>query len=340
MNRLQKDIYFVNRFSFRFDLNKKKEYLWNARCPVCGDSKEKETRKRFFIYKNRHNNLKVHCHNCGLHETVFEFIERMYPDMIDEYKMYGFTPKKNLAEEAKLILNTANDIAATMPSRELFVTDDSFDELTDAINALAASHPARKYVDKRQVPYHLVRYTKNFKDLLLSLHLDEINKRYAIPAMLIPFRRASAKIEIFQARFFDPKIKPKYYTVKLNPDARKIYNQDFIDPSQTVYILEGPIDSMFIDNAIALGGSDGNIEIPNKVWVFDNDKNNHEMQAKISAKIAFGEKVVIWDTRTMYKDINEAIIEYNMTKEEIARTIRSRTFCGLKAKLEFAKSKI
>ena len=89
----------------------------------------------------------------------------------------------------------------------------------------------------------------------------------------------------------------KYITVMINDDAPKIYGLDNIRTDAPVYVTEGPFDSTFVRNAIAMcGGSDADVSrwgISNPVWIYDNEPRNREITNRISKTIDSGDKVVI-----------------------------------------------
>jgi hypothetical protein len=137
----------------------------------------------------------------------------------------------------------------------------------------------------------------------------------------------------FQGRALGPN-KIKYITVMLNDDAPKIYGLDEIQKTETVYITEGPFDSTFIRNAIALCGSDGDVDkwgVCNRVWVYDNEPRNAEIHSRISRVIDRGEKVVIWPSSIKEKDINEMVL----SGLNVQSVIELNTYSGLEAKLKF-----
>jgi hypothetical protein len=120
----------------------------------------------------------------------------------------------------------------------------------------------------------------------------------------------------------------------LNHDAPKIYGLDEVQKDQTVYITEGPFDSTFISNAIALCGADGDVGkwgIRNPVWIYDNEPRNAEIHSRISRVIDRGERVVIWPSTIKEKDINEMIL----SGLNVQSVIESNTYSGLEAKLKF-----
>ena len=74
---------------------------------------------------------------------------------------------------------------------------------------------------------------------------------------------------------------PKYITIKFDETKQKIYGLDRIDLNKPVMITEGPIDSLFLDNAIALAGADadGGITIQHQqcTMIYDNEPRNEHI---------------------------------------------------------------
>ena len=101
-----------------------------------------------------------------------------------------------------------------------------------------------------------------------------------------------------------------------------------------VYITEGPFDSSFVSNSIALCGADGNVGkwgIGDAIWVYDNEPRNSEIVRRISDTIDRGEKVVIWPNGMWEKDINDMVINGH----KIMPLLESNTYQGLEAKVQF-----
>jgi len=117
-------------------------------------------------------------------------------------------------------------------------------------------------------------------------------------------------------------------------DAPKIYGLDQVDSSKPIYIVEGPFDSTFIQNAVAMCGSDVNIGSfgwSNYIYVFDNEPRNREIVNRISKTIDRGDKVVIWSTSIEQKDINDMVL----AGLNVQSVVESNTYSGLEAKIKF-----
>jgi len=327
-----RDLYFMNLLSLRMEIKKTRSGVWNCKCAFGCDNKNRKKRMFFLL---RDSYITVYCHDCGYSRKLKGFLEDKFPELIEEYNFYGFKPplkKENIAEKLLNILDESQN-----KNSQTYIHDSELFKITKSFNDLKDSHPAKKYTKKRLIPFDQVRYCANLKKLHERLFNEE-SKFLPVPCLVIPFFRKSGNIEILQARMFDPKLKPKYLTLKLNPEAEKIYNQDFVEYSEDVFILEGPIDSMFVPNAIAMAGSDASPSIPGKyIWVFDNEPGNKEIVHKMNKKIDAGERIVIWRKEDNFKDINDGLVKKMFDTAEIFDILKMRTQHGIKAKLEIAK---
>jgi hypothetical protein len=120
----------------------------------------------------------------------------------------------------------------------------------------------------------------------------------------------------------------------LKEGAPKIYGLDNITKSSSVYITEGPFDSTFIRNSIAMCGADLDISnwgISNPVWIYDNEPRNREILSRISRTIDSGDSIVIWPSHIDEKDINDMVL----AGHDVQNLIELNTYSGLEAKLKF-----
>jgi hypothetical protein len=124
----------------------------------------------------------------------------------------------------------------------------------------------------------------------------------------------------------------------LSENAPKIYGLNTIKKDETIYVTEGPFDSTFICNSIAMCGADADISnfgFNSVVWVYDNEPRNAEIVDRISKTIDRGENVVIWPETIQQKDINDMKI----AGLSIMDVLKSNTYSGLEAKVTFNKWK-
>ena len=151
--------------------------------------------------------------------------------------------------------------------------------------------------------------------------------------IVIPMYDESKELIGFQGRSLDAYVIPKYLTVMLSEDSPKVYGLDRINQKEPVYIVEGPFDSTFVENSVAMCGSDVDIRTfgwGSYIWVLDNEPRNREISRRISKTIDRGDKVVIWPSDISEKDINDMIL----AGRDVQNLLESNTYTGLEAKLK------
>jgi hypothetical protein len=191
---------------------------------------------------------------------------------------------------------------------------------------------AKKYLENRKLNPDNYYYAEKFKEWTNSLQPTFENIDRDEPRIIIPLFYQNNLVG-FQGRSLGPSA-VKYITIMLDEDAPKIYGLDEIKKDETIYITEGPFDSTFIHNSIALCGADGDVTkwgIVDCVWIYDNEPRNSEILSRISRIIEMGQKVVIWPSTVREKDINEMV----MSGLDVQNVIKLNTYSGLEAKLKF-----
>jgi transcription elongation factor Elf1 len=312
------DVKYINLISTRFQKFKKvKHNLYNFRCPICGDSQKNKNKARGYLYQVK-NNTNFKCHNCGVNISFNNFLKQIDPVVYKQYTFEkfkeGHTGKSFTVEEPKF-----NFVAPKFKPK---------------LNLPKASiNPeAKKYLENRKLNPDNYYYAEKFKEWTNSLHQTFDNTNKDEPRIIIPLFYQNTLVG-FQGRALGPS-KVKYITVMLNDDAPKIYGLDEVKKTETVYITEGPFDSTFIRNAIALCGADGDLDkwnICRRVWIYDNEPRNAEITNRISKRIDEGEQVVIWPSTISEKDINDMIL----SGLNVQNVIELNTYSGLEAKLKF-----
>ncbi len=312
------DVKYINLISSRFQKFKKvKNNLYNFRCPICGDSQKNKNKARGYLYQVK-NNTNFKCHNCGTNVSFNNFLKQIDPTI---HKQYTFEKFKNG--------HTGKNFTVEEP--EFSFATPKFKPKLDLPKA-SENPDAKFYLESRKLNPHKFYYTDKFKSWTNSLKevFDDTTKDE--PRIIIPLFYQNTLVG-FQGRSLGPS-KIKYITVMLDEDAPKIYGLDEIEKNETVYITEGPFDSTFIHNAIALCGADGDVGnwgIDNPVWIYDNEPRNREILSRISRVIETGQKIVIWPSTIKEKDINEMIL----SGLDVQSVIELNTYSGLEAKLKF-----
>jgi transcription elongation factor Elf1 len=312
------DVKYINLISSRLQKFKKvKNNLYNFRCPLCGDSQKNKNKARGYLYQVK-NNTNFKCHNCGANVSFNNFLKQLdltiHKQYIFEKFKEGNTGRNFTAEEPKFQF----DAPKFKPKLDLPKASENPD--------------AKLYLENRKLNPDKFYYSDKFKEWTNSLQPIFDSTKNDEPRIIIPLFYQNTLVG-FQGRALGPN-KIKYITIMLDDDAPKIYGLDEVKKDQTVYITEGPFDSTFISNAIALCGADGDVSkwgIRNPVWIYDNEPRNAEIHRRIEHCISNGERVVMWPSSIKEKDINEMIL----SGLNVQSVIESNTYSGLEAKLKF-----
>ena len=309
---------YINLSSCRLSKFKKvKSSLYNFRCNICGDSQRNKNKARAYFYQVK-NNTNFKCHNCGSSMSFNNWLQKLD---ITLHKQYVFEKFKEG--------HTGKNFVTQEPSFKFEAP--KFRCKIDLPKA-SKNAAANSYLTKRKLNPDKFYYVDKFKAWTNSLVHTFDSVEYDEPRIIIPLIYQNEFVG-YQGRSLGPS-KVKYITIMLDEEAPKIYGLDEIDKTSTVYVTEGPFDSTFISNAIALCGADGDLDrwgINNPVWIYDNEPRNREILSRISRVIEMGQKVVIWPSSINEKDLNDM----TLTGLNVQSVIESNTYSGLEAKLKF-----
>ena len=318
------EIKYLNLLSPRLDRFKhKKDYLWNFRCPICGDSQRNKTKARGFVFRIK-GDLVYKCHNCQAAMPFPKLLEMMDIELYKEYRLEKFkeqnrfTPRKSVVER--------------VVSKKPVFNVDIFTTLTP-IEKLNNSHPAREYLLNRRLPVDQLYWTDKFQEWVNSVKPGTFETTQDEGRIIIPFRDKEGQPFGFQGRSLE-KTGLRYITILVNEDAPKIFGLNTIHHDQPVYITEGPLDSLLLENAVAMAGADvdiGSFGWSDHIWVYDNEPRNRQITDRILKSIDSGDKVVIWPHTLKEKDINDMVLAGHQVNE----IVKQNTFSGLTAKLKF-----
>ena len=312
------DSKFIGLVSSRLEKFKRvKSNLYNFRCPICGDSKKNKSKTRGYLYAVKANtNFK--CHNCGASMSLNNFLKEVDPAIHKQYVLEKFKSG-----------HTGRNFVIDEP-------DFKFDapKFKKKINLPKASENPNSagYLTARRLDPAQFYYAEQFKKFVNTLKPTFDDTRYDEERIIIPLYYEKKLIGL-QGRSVGPN-PIKYITVMLDDDAPKIYGLDNIRRDAPVYVTEGPFDSTFIRNSIAMCGADADVDkwgVSNPVWIYDNEPRNREITNRISKTIDSGQTVVIWPNGIDDKDINDMV----MSGLDVQSVIESNTYSGLEAKLKF-----
>ena len=316
------DSKFISLVSSRLQKFKRvKAGLFNFRCPICGDSQKNKSKTRGYLYEVKANtNFK--CHNCGASMSLNNFLKKIDPVIQKQYALEKF-------KEGHTGRNFVVDEPEFKFEAPKFKTKIKLPKAIE--NPRAAG-----YLMARKLDPSKFFYAEKFKKFANSLKPTFDSEKHDEDRIIIPLYYEKNLIG-FQGSSIDPS-PVKYITVMLDADAPKIYGLDNIRTDAPVYVTEGPFDSTFIRNAIAMCGADADVDrwgISNPVYIYDNEPRNREIVNRISKTIDRGYQVVIWPDHINVKDINDMV----MSGLDVQNLVESNIYSGLQAKLKFTNWK-
>ena len=334
------DVKYLNLISPMLPLFKKKgDNLWNFRCPYCGDSQKSRTKARGFVFR-RKADLFFKCHNCSVGATLANLIKHVDSKTYDDYILERYREEGVHRGKNSPVPKPEFKFDAPVFKKNVFKS-------LQSISQLPQTHPARRLVEERKLSefsndLFLCPSFYKFTNTLVENKFPSLGGDH--PRLMIPFRNEEGEIFAYQGRAFGDE-NPKYITIKLDEDADKIYGLNRVTHDKPVLVVEGPIDSMFLDNCIAVAGADfskplsigGRLMLNGELTViFDNEPRNKEICKQIEKNISQGRNVVIWPDSIRHKDINDMIIA-GYTKEQVQQIITDNTFQTASASLRFAE---
>ena len=312
------DSKFIGLISSRLEKFKQvKPNLYNFRCPICGDSKKNKSKTRGYLY-NIKADINFRCHNCGASMTFSNFLKELDPVIHKQYVFERFknnsTGRGTVVEEPTFKFKTPK-----------FKTKISLPLCSEV-------QRGREYLERRRLDPEKFYWAEDFTGFVNSIKPTFGSHVPKEPRIIIPLYYNKDLVGV-QGRSVDPS-PVKYITTIFYDEAPKIYGLDSIRRGAPVFITEGPFDSTFLLNSIAMCGADGDVGkwgVSDPVWVYDNEPRSKEITARISKTIDRGDKVVIWPTNIHEKDINDMVL----AGHDVQSIVESNTYEGLEANLKF-----
>ena len=292
--------------------------LFNFRCPICGDSQKHKNKARGYFYQVK-TNTNYKCHNCGASMSFNNFLKQIDSTLHKQYTMEkfkeGFTGRNFVVDEPKLEF-----------------TKPIFRKKIDLPRASEVPI-AKNYLEKRNLDASQFYFAAKFKEWTNTQKhtFDTIGRDES--RIIIPMYDTDKNLIGFQGRSLGPN-SVKYITVMLQDEAPKLFGLDKIDDTKPIYITEGPFDSTFLENSVAMCGSDldiGSFGWSSYIWVFDNEPRNREIIERINKTIDRGDQIVIWPSNIHEKDINDMVLGGHNVKS----IVESNTYSSLQAKIKF-----
>ena len=324
------DNQFIHNISANLDHFKKKQKgTYNFRCPYCGDSQKYKNKARGYFFTSK-NDLVYKCHNCGIGRSFGRFLKEQFPLVHDQYVMEKY--KAGLTGKHRNVAKPEFHFDKPTFKRKINL---------EPLSSLNNSHLALAYVMGRGLPLDKLDqlyYCPNFKAWTNTQKKTFKSTKYDEERIIIPLNDKDGNLMGFQGRAFNNPTQMRYITVMLEKDAPKIYGLDKINESKPIFIVEGPFDSLFLDNSVAMAGSDLDPRTfgwSDYIWVYDNEPRNREIVNRISKSIDRGDKVVIWPNHIQQKDVNDM----TLARHDVNSLVQLNTYKNIEAQIKFTEWK-
>lgn len=270
----------------------------------------------------------VSCRNCNYSNSFVNYVKEYQPDIYDDLALELFRRKAS-PNKPKTV--------------EVFEekTFETAEVVFKSIEELPPIHPVVRYLEFRRIwkfMWKRLSWCENFQRDICSL-FEEYKDNKDMPAdmrLLIPFYNKAGELIYIQARAIADDAYIRYITLKLNTRESKLFGAELLKMDKPIYVVEGPIDSLFIPNSVAtadanlLSYPDGDVYIP------DNQYRNKSIVQGVENIIEANKSVVLFPVWFQFKDINDAI-RGNMSIAELYKIIGENTFTGLYAKLKWTE---
>ncbi|MFK5882848.1 MAG: hypothetical protein QM489_00755 [Candidatus Izemoplasma sp.] len=284
--------------------------------------------------------MKYKCHNCNeTDSTLLKFLKKHVNSLYSEYLL---EITRGNSRESKKEPIKYNKSKLEESKKRLEKTKKYLDPATifDSVNS---SQIALNYLKTRKIPdkyFEHIFYTERFKEITNKLIPGKFanNEEFGNKYIVFPLITSEGKMIGYQGRSLTCKDKAfRYITIAFNKERNPpIFGQNFVDLEKKVWILEGPIDSLFLSNSIALCGAGKTLDLtlfPNRVYVLDPDTRNQQIKIIYKKLIKQGESIVILPKKYSGLDTNDLVLQ-GIDAEQL---YTKYTFVGFKAQLELAK---
>lgn len=337
------DAKYLSLLSFRLrNFKKKGNDQWNFSCPYCGDSKSDKRKARGYVFQ-RKGKYRFYCHNCNVPGIdIPKLVKYVDPSLYDEYIREKVTvdPQQQQKSDLQQFVDKMKPpvFSRATPLKHL-----------KKISLFQPASAVKMWVDGRKIPsesHYRLFFCKEFKhwvnEYCVPGKFDDDSLTRDEPRLIIPFLDKEGNLFGFQGRSFKKNAAIRYITIMIDEDKPKIFGLDKVDVNKKpIYVVEGPLDSLFVPNCVASAGSDltSNIHHISKeksdfIIVYDNEPRNKEIVKKYERAIDRGYTVCLWPESIEQKDINDMVLA-GLEPNKVVDIINENSYSGLEAKLRF-----
>ena len=315
----------------------KKDTLACCRCPICGDSSKNKNKTRGFFFVNK-NKYFYKCHNCGVSCNLYGFLEKVSPSLCKEYSLEVWKDGDGLKTKKK-----TEPVVAIKKIKKKYTIE------LPCVSELPPNHPCRTFVELRKIPrtaWKYLYYAEDFGTWARTINSESADALEQSSRLVIPIVNEKGELVGAQGRALsvtgdrNARKTARYITIKTEGQEHKgWFGLDRVDTG-TIYVVEGPLDSLFIPNCVAMIGLSDALNVPSHlksrslVYLIDNEPRNEAVVTTIGKLLDQDKKVCIWPDHIKHKDLNDMIMG-GMTEKVLLQTIKENTVSGLTGKIKF-----
>ena len=315
----------------------KKDTLASCRCPICGDSSKNKNKTRGFFFVNK-NKYFYKCHNCGVSCNLYGFLEKVSPSLCKEYSLEVWKDGDGLKTKKK-----TEPVVAIKKIKKKYTIE------LPLVSELPPNHPCRTFVELRKIPrtaWKYLYYAEDFGTWARTINSESADALEQSSRLVIPIVNEKGELVGAQGRALsvtgdrNARKTARYITIKTEGQEHKgWFGLDRVDTG-TIYVVEGPLDSLFIPNCVAMIGLSDALNVPSHlksrslVYLIDNEPRNEAVVTTIGKLLDQDKKVCIWPDHIKHKDLNDMIMG-GMSEKVLLQTIKENTVSGLTGKIKF-----
>ena len=315
----------------------KKDTLASCRCPICGDSTKNKNKTRGFFFVNK-NKYFYKCHNCGVSCNLYGFLEKVSPSLCKEYSLEVWKDGDGLKTKKK-----TEPVVAIKKIKKKYTIE------LPSVSELPPNHPCRTFVELRKIPrsaWKYLYYAEDFGTWARTINSESADALEQSSRLVIPIVNEKGELVGAQGRALsitgdrNARKTARYITIKTEGQEHKgWFGLDRADTG-TIYVVEGPLDSLFIPNCVAMIGLSDALNVPSHlksrslVYLIDNEPRNEAVVLTIGKLLDQDKKVCIWPDHIKQKDLNDMIMA-GMSEKQLLQTIKENTVSGLSGKIKF-----
>jgi len=271
---------------------------YNASCNICREGKSWLKKKRLFYYPSTNS---FYCFNCGRGWNSQTYIELSSGLSREEIEAEAFSGDISIdvSENYKGSKQTSKE-KPILPYDSINVNDKQ-QQIYYGTNQYFQK--ALDYIEHRRLNTAINKSSSYYISLTDSFHKNRL---------CIPYTDRNNRIVWYQTRSLDGS-EPRYLN-KVGYD-KSVYAIERVKIElDSIFLFEGPLDSMFVQNGVSLAGLNltplqqkqlSEFPLHEKIWILDNPRKDDAAKQKIFELLTAKQKVFRWPSNSPFKDFNE-----------------------------------